>query len=144
MDNTPKFPDLQKYLQNPLRVPIVLTHCHTMTLSAVTMCLHRIYALKICMFIHRYRTYVRRFYIYGSSVYVLIPVNGLVVLHNISTPLLQFGEVEGEAQSDEPHRVPLASAESSSARAVAVHRCRRRMDKETSSPTTLLMEKREG
>ena len=45
--------------------------------------------------------------------YLHWPVNGLVVLHNISTPLLQFGEVEGEAQSEtqaghgivEPHTV---------------------------------------
>ena len=29
----------------------MLTHCHTITLSAVTTCLHRIYTLKIYMFI---------------------------------------------------------------------------------------------
>ena len=58
--------------------------------------------------------------------YLHWPVNGLVVLHNISTPLLQFGEVEGEAQAGhgivEPHTVyhwPGRSAESTSARAVA-------------------------
>ena len=32
--------------------------------------------------------------------YLHWPVNGLEVLHNISTPLLQFGEVYGEAQSE--------------------------------------------